>query len=483
MNDKRILLINPNTSLEKRYGTFAEFGSKTPPLGLCFLASFLRKKGYSPFILDACSLNLSVEDIIKFLNRVDINFIGITCSCISMNWVGQLSKNIKTNFPEKTIIVGGPQPTSLGEKMLTLFPEIDYLVIGEGEIVLYNLLESLNRHKDLKNVKGIIFRENSKILATPPQEFIQNLDSLPPPAYELLPQPLYKFYRPTLLSTYRLPAFHLITSRGCPGRCIFCDKKVFGNRTRFHSPQYVVEQMELLHKKFNINDIYIADDSFCASNKRVEEICTLLLKKKLKISWSCNARVKNVLNDRMLGLMRKAGCWQISLGIESGSQKILDILQKDTTLEEIKKAVFLIRKNKIRVKGFFMIGCPQETIYTIKQTINFALKLNIDDFQMTYFTPLPGSKIYPRAHIYGKFTRDFDKMNYWQVLFVPNGLSKKTLNYFFKYAYRKFYLRHKIILSYIKLINLSKIKEIIKAGLTMLKLVVKMAFSYEKSKN
>lgn len=225
---------------------------------------------------------------------------------------------------------------------------------------------------------------------------------------------------------------------------------MFGYKIRTHSADYVVAMIEYLLRNYGIKEFAIHDECLLADKEKAIELCENLLKKNLKISWTVQVRADQV-EENLLKLFKKAGCWQIQMGIESGSSKILKLLNKGITKEQITQACYLIKKTGLMLKGFFMLGNIGETVDTIEESIRFALELPLDDFQLTYFTPYPGSPVYRNIKLWGEMITDkFSKMNEYNISFLPYGLNKERLEKSFKRAYTKFYFRPRIIFAHAK---------------------------------
>lgn len=443
----KIVFVNPPLFLEERYGELAQAGSMTPPLSLCDLAAVAREAGFETEIIDAAALSLNHRDTAQKILAASPLSVGITATTLSIYSAGKLAELIKRFSPKMVIIVGGCHVTALPEETMRRFSAFDIGVLGEGELTIVNILKALEGKKGLLCVKGIIFRRDKKLIKTEPGEVLKDLDSLPLPAWDLLPD-LISCYRPAAFNCKKFPSVSLITSRGCNGKCIFCSRTVSGNFWRGYSAKYIIRMIKKLVKDYGVREVKIFDDNFVVSKERVREFCRLLKENKLDLSWSCSART-DLVNFEMLKSMRDAGCWQIFYGIESGSQKILDVLNKKTKLKEIEKTINFTKKVGIKTVGSFMVGNPLESSSTIKETIAFAKKLPLDDFQMSIFTPLPGSEIYSTARKYGTFDNDWRKMNLWYPVFVPSGFKKEDLWQYQKIAFRAFYFRPKIVLSYL----------------------------------
>lgn len=447
--NKKIILVHPPMYLRSLYGPLAEAGSELPPQGLCLLAAVLRQAGYQPVIIDATAEKLSLQETLK---RIEQNlpavFVGFSVYYVSEEAVSQLAKRLKKKYSRLPIVVGGGHVSVMKEKILEDHPEIDIAVINEGERTVIDLTKALKKNKNLASVKGLIFRQNGRTVSTPPRPFIEDLDTLPLPAWDLLP-PLDKYYIPAGDSLKRWPSTSLVTSRGCPGNCFFCNKNSFGSLVRQNSPEYVLEEIRYLQQKFGIKDLYFQDDHFVSHRDWVVKFCRLLLKKKLDLTWACYGRTDR-LDLPLLKLMKKAGCWQLSLGIESGSQKVLNAINKQTNVERNKEVIKMCREAGLAVKGLFMVGSFGETKETIQETKQFIKESHMTDFHCTFFTITPGAvadKIWPK---YGHNPQTRIPSLTAAPSFTPFGLTKKDLIKAHKDFYRTFYLRSHIIWYFFK---------------------------------
>lgn len=449
-----IIFINPPLSQEERYGIKFKAGGQTPPTGLALLAAICRKKGYKTAIIDAPAVNFSSEDVINDLIKKNPKYVGITAVTISIFNAKDLCLSIKKHLPNIKIILGGPHITAVPDETIKRMGNFfDIAVIGEGDITILELLDALKKNKSLNTVKGIAYpaEDNKKLIFTEPQNILTDLDSLPFPAWDLLPN-LSKYYTPPAHTVKKFPAALLVTSRGCPGLCTFCDNQVFGRRFRGYSADYIIKMIKHLKKEYNINEIQFRDDNFLVFKERTKEICEKIIEEKIDIVWSCAGRV-DMITPETLVLLKKAGCWQIWYGIESGSNDVLKAIKKNTNVEIITKAITETKKAGISPCGFFIIGMPTETEKDIKKTIDLLLKLPLDEFHISHLVPFPGSEIYYNADKFGKFDNDWKKLSGWLITFIPKKLSEKKLVYYSSYAFRKFYFRPRIIFNYIKKIN------------------------------
>ena len=464
-----LLLINPPITLEERYGTFASVGSQAPPLGLCYVAATVRNAGYSVQILDAPALNLDLPQTIDSIARINANLIGITASTVSIPRAAELAKAIKNHSINAPIMVGGPHVSSIPEETLEEFNDFDIGVISEGEYTVPEIIACQKNGGNISEIAGIVFREGTKITLSPPRARIENLDELPLPAWDLIPW-LPRYYKPAPHSYKMLPSSTLITSRGCNGTCTFCARPFMGEKYRSHSAESTIEMIDHLVKVYGTRDIMFYDDNFLLDRKRVTTICEEILRRNYKISWSCLART-DIMPEDFFKLIKRAGCWQIAYGIESADQTILDNLKKRTTIEKVAEMICKTNEAGIHSRGYFMIGCPGESLETIDKTTRFLTQSGLKDFHVTFCTPMPGAELFKTAEHYGEFDRDWKKLGFWEPVFIPHGLTKQQLIDSHRRMYRKFYLRPSIFTRYmIKFIlHPGNIGSIINAGLNVLK--------------
>lgn len=451
MRKPKIAFIHPPLSLYQRYGILGNVLGRLQPGNLCYLAAATRQDGFETEIIDSQALNLGIKDTAEGIVESSPEYVGITATTCSIHSAGLLAQLIKQSRPDIITIIGGAHLSALPEETMSAFKDFDVGVIGEGERTIVELLRAYEDNSDLKKIKGIVFRKNGNLIVSPPREFIDNIDSLPMPAWDLLPD--FRYYSPNLSSLRRLPAACLVTSRGCYKGCIFCDKSVFGNSTRSHSPKYIIEAVSYLHNNYNVKEIVFKDPDFAFSKNRVMQICKLLKAEGLRIGWSCMLRADSI-DKEILSEMRNAGCWQVCIGIESGSQKVLDSLKKCIKLEMIESAINLLNKYKFNIIGFFMIGSPHETEHTIWETRRFIRKIRIDNIKVNFFTPYPGISAYKEMRKFGDFGEDWSKLNGAYPVFVPFVFNEARLRYFSKKMLREFYFRPGIIMNYLmKTIN------------------------------
>lgn len=466
---KTIVFVNPPLSLEKRYGPLARAGSTAPPFGLCYLAALTRQQGLNTSIVDAQALNLEIQGTVAAILSFAPDYVGITVTTQLVISAIAVAEEIKKRNPGIIVIVGGVHVTALPKETLQDNPCFDFGVVGEGEETLIELLTALEEGKELKQVGGLVIRQpHNDVFLTEKRPFIRNLDELPYPAFDLLPN-MGKYYRIATPSVDRLPALSLITARGCPGKCTFCDTSVHGHVPRAHSAEYVANLMTTLSKQYGAKSILFEDDNFLIFKPRLKELVKILKSRNSDLTWSCLGRV-DMVDLETLEIAKSGGCWQVQYGIETGSQEILDFYQKGITPEQVENAVKITKKVGLKTKGFIMFGSPLETKGSIQATIDLIKRLDLDDMSITFFTPFPGSAIYNEVEKYGKFDRDWERMSFFDIVFVPNGFTEEELRYWMKKAYRQFYFRPRILLSYLsRLTSWVQFKTLLSSGITLLR--------------
>lgn len=443
---KKVFLLYPPISKKERYSSdIGSAGGEQIPLGLYCLAAYIREKGYKVRVVDAEAEKLTSKQILTKIKRFKPKFIGIGSTTVAFHRALEVAKEIKKSMKDVKIVLGGPHVTS-NVKHAMSYKEFDYGVLREGEETFLELLENLSNRKSVKQIKGIAFREKRKLIVNPYRDYIKNLDTLPFPAYDLISD--INLYTPPPSNYKAVPVINVISSRGCPNQCTFCDRNVFGQYYREMSADKLFALLKKLWQKYHFKEIAFVDDTFMINRNRIYKLFELLDKEGIKFFWTCMSRV-NIVDYEFLKFIRNKGCWHISFGIESGEDKILKIIKKGITIDQVKKATEWCNKLGIKTKGFFIIGHPGDSLETINKTINFACKLKIDDIVTTINTPIPGSPQYYFIKEYGDFDEtDWAQFNYWRPVFIPKGLTKEILLNKQQEMYRKFYLRPKMMIRY-----------------------------------
>jgi len=436
-----IVLLNPPISQQRVYGQAAAFGSVGAPTGLCYLAAQLRLLGYTPSIVDAEALNLDIAGAAAAILAQKPDLLGITCKTLWVKSAAAVARLVKDALPNLPIVVGGNHVTALPLGTLQEFPQFDYCVVGEGEETLPDLIQALRYGDDLWKVDGIAYRNLDGVpVRSPLRQRLKNLDRLPPPAYDLLPE-LMSHYWPLFCNVDRYPAFSVFISRGCHGQCRFCDRSTFGNEVTRHSPEYVVRMLRNLRDEHNIRYIVFDDDNFTTNRAYLLDLLRHMVKSKVHLPFSCLSRVDTV-DPALLKDLRRAGCRRIMYGIESGSQRMLDAMNKGITLDQVRTAIAATKAVGIKTYGYIMLGFPGETECSMAETVAFVRELKLFDVGCQPFVPPVGSAIYQNIHSHGTFTEDWDTLGAaGEVPFVAHGLSRALILDYVDQCYRACYNR------------------------------------------
>ncbi|PLW80701.1 hypothetical protein C0585_01275 [Candidatus Woesearchaeota archaeon] len=431
----RTILINPNFQDDISDLSQISIG---PPLGLAYIAAILKKKGFCVNIIDANAEKLDRKEILSILKKENPKYVGITATTPTYASCLKLAKQIKKTLKTVKIVFGGIHPSTFPNEVLKE-KYIDYVVLNEGE---YTFLELIEGKKLLKNIQGLGFKDKGIIKINPKREFIKNLDDLPFPARELLPNDKYASLEFSSFST-------IIAMRGCPANCIYCSVPKFCGRTlRIRSVKNVIEEIEELVYKFKIKSFSFLDDTFTYDKKWVESFCLNMIDKRLndKIKWLCLTRVDTV-DLALLKLMKKAGCYKIELGIESGSPKILKKIGKGITRSQIKNAFRLAKKARLATMAFVMVGFPFEKKEDILMTKKLLHEINPNFIQVSYPTPYPNTPFYEyckKKNVIENVEKlDFSRYKFLKELNVKNkqGLSKERIISLKKDIEKSFYIR------------------------------------------
>ncbi len=415
-------------SLNKKQGVL-------PPLGIAYIAGSLERAGHDVTIIDAMAENLTRNEVKEKIKESGAKIVGVTCMTPTIH--GALEACEIAKECGTTVIIGGVHLEVYPKETLS-YDYIDYGVIGEGEETIVELVEAIEKNKDVSNIKGIAYKKNGEVFINPVR-IIEDIDSLPTPARHLLPIKKYN----SIIGLY--PMTTMMTSRGCPFKCGFCFKSETDKFLRLRDPIKVVDEMEDVIKQYGIKEIMFYDDTFTWNKKHVIDICNEILRRKIKVKWEAPTRV-NTIDEELLKLMKKAGCRRLRFGVESGDPEILKLMNKNINVPMVKKAIGLTRKIGIESFAYFIIGYANETPKTIRKTINLAKELDCDLVMFTVATPAPETPLYAMA-----FEKGLINFDYWKKFtlkeidsrfpyFVPDAED------WIKKAYREFYFRPKYIL-------------------------------------
>jgi anaerobic magnesium-protoporphyrin IX monomethyl ester cyclase len=445
MDKKRILLIHPlGYDAKSAKKDISRIANLMPPLGLACIAAYLEQHDFSADILDCFANPESDVFIDDYVKKHHPRFIGATCTTAGFMDAARIFRRIKEFSPETLCVAGGPHVSALRERIIREFPEVDYVVVGEGEFVLRRLMETDGEAGD---IAGLVYRNNGQVIFSGFQKNLLDLDTLPLPAYEKI-EGFPKRYQLPIFNYPKTPNTSCISSRGCPYQCSYCDRSVFQRSFRYNSADYLYRHLKFLKERFGIRHINFYDDQFTFNRKRVESFCRRMIDEPLKMTFNCAVRAEHVDKDLLI-LMKKAGCWMISLGIETGDPELLAQHRQNADLEMMSRTIRMIHDVGIRVKGLFMIGLPGESEGSFRRTMKYVFSEPIDDLNVAKFTPFPGSPLYEKIHTLGKFEEDWAKMDCMNIVFVPNGMEANDIERLFLEFYKSYYMRYKTIWNFI----------------------------------
>jgi len=441
-DQSEILLINPT---QYSFGRLKRIRKTSPPLGILYIATFLKKKGFGVRVIDGMVEPESLDgDFIS--NSKAIEVVGITCTTPVVPGALSIAERIKRGHPDCVVVLGGAHASVCYEELIEN-KFIDFVVKGEGEYPFERICQWVLNKRPIDDYSGIM--DNANPLNRRQSKYISNLDDIPFPDRSLIP---FGKYELSPINYKRKPSTPVITTRGCPFRCTFCANPVHGKKTRFHSPEYVIEEIKYLIKDFSVRDIMFWDDTFTLKTERVETICRLMLREDLRVTWSCAARVDRI-DKNLLALMKRAGCWQISFGVETGSERLLKKIEKGISKDQIISALNLCKEVGIETRGFFILGIPSETLAESYDTMAFAKEINPSYVQFSLAVPYPGSEFYENAISEGWQRPEWKEFNTYpedQPVYVPRGRSAEELIDIQTKAVRDFYFRPAYILDRFK---------------------------------
>ncbi len=426
-----------------------------PPLGILSIASYCEQQGFVVRVVDVHAERISPDQLREKISEMKPRFCGI-CVLSSMIVASHaIARDVKTIVPSCKVIFGGVHPELFPERVLRN-SAVDYVVRGDGEETTLALLKGVDAGKIL----GLSYRgAGNRVVSNPAQEIVMDIDKYPMPAYHLIQMDKYF---PSATSYKNLPAANMIMTRGCPGKCSFCNSANTVLRSR--SPMAVFRQIKELREKYGVRQIQFFDDTFTVNKKGVLELCSLLREDKTDITFSCYAR-GDCFNDEIAAALKSAGCHQIMVGIETGSEKIARVIQKPINKSRYYSLMKTARKYGMEVRAGFIIGSLGETWETMQESLDFAIDLDVDFFQLSVSTPYPGTQLFKQALEEGRL-ESLDFKYYGQSLSLVrlDDLSADDLRKFERHAWRRFYLRPKVVFRQLaRLTNLRQVKDLFNA--------------------
>lgn len=436
---KRIAFVNPYPYYAKGVNEATLY----PPLGLAYLSAVLEKQNIECKIIEGAAYRLTPKEIYRQIREFRPDAVGITSNIITARAALELGGGIKKRFGHLPVLFGGPYATAEDDYVLKR-THADVVVRGEGETTIVDIIRNT---RDLSSVKGITYRRGNRVVRTPARELIEDIDSIPFPAYHLLPD--FRYYRSR---SRREPIGFLLSSRGCPYGCIYCNKNIFGRRFRMRSAANVMTEIELLVGRYKVKQIDILDDNFTLYVARAERIFREVIKRNIRVLFNFQNGIRaDRLTPGLVKIMKQAGVYKTGIGIESGDPGIQKIIKKSLSLARVKRAIKMLRREGIIVVGFFMIGIPGENSDTIEKTIRFAIDVNPHIANFSVVVPLPQTELFDMVKTGGKFLTPVHQgtdTGYYSgdYSFEYGDLNPAFIRKYASRAYRKFYFRPSKIL-------------------------------------
>jgi anaerobic magnesium-protoporphyrin IX monomethyl ester cyclase len=464
-----VLLIRPPDPLQH-----VKLLSHTKPLNLAYIASYLLEKKLNVKIIDYEIEPFKEQNLLSVLKEFNPAVVGFSCFTPTIKNGHKICRRIKNFNKNITTVVGGPHLSGLPARTMEEFADFDFGVYGEGEITFHELCLRLNESSDIRNVKGILYRENGKIIQTPERQLIDDIDILPFPARNLIDYDSVQAGHSARGFSNEIRAAEVFTSRGCPYACSFCAiQATFGRSVRFRNLDCVEEEIRECQKRYDFNHIIIADDTFSLDPKRAEKLCGIFGRSGIR-SWNCDTRV-NTVSRELLKAMKDSGCMKVAYGVESGSPRIIDRIGKKITVEQVENAVHWTKEAGIKhIEGNFIIGAdPTETMEDLAMTQSLIMKLPWTFVSVTVIVPYPGTPVYQtmkeKNQIFTEEWEDFvmfGKVPKWRT----DNFSSEELLRLQKKITRDFYLNPRYIWNQLKTIkNLVDVKYYFNSGISYLK--------------
>ncbi len=440
----KILLLTPIISQRDLWGKFEKGGGSYFPIGLLYIAGAAREAGHQVDLLDASTLRTDEDGLVRHLEAGDYGVIGFgNCYTAHMHAIHNTAKICKRVQPNAKLVVGGTHPTLFPKETMERFEEFDALVFGEGEATFTELLEHYSGGASvLPDIKGITYRSESGITSNPARQGIKDMGELPELPYDLLDVDRYE----PPPSNYRaLPTFAFIVSRGCPYKCSYCDVRVHGRRMRYDDAERAVARLKYLKQTYGMKGVYFLDSIMTVNRKFTIELCKRMVEEKLDLQWSCSTRV-NCVDPELLGWMKKAGCWNISFGLESGNDESLKRMNKAATTAQAREAVKMVKQAGIQITGYFILCLPGEDEAMTLNTVKFAKELKMNTSIFFLPVPFPGTELYEQCKEIGGLRENIEWEDYKQwmdptaPLWVNPLIGKERMLDLYNMAIRAFYL-------------------------------------------
>jgi len=492
----KVLVLNPPSKYSKNvvrdalWGCWCKgkriAGTSVPPINQVLTATLLQKEGHNAKFLDALGLQMTIEDVGRDIN--DYQAVIVQTSTMTFKEDAQVLLDLKSKNKKLVTIIYGSHPTFMPE--FSLIDGIDFAVMFEHEYIIRDLLKAIEGKKNppplpvgqafrpagnWENIKGIAYKSNGEIIVNPEYPFIENLDELPFADRTLLPTKI-EYFNPIVK---RLPYTTMFTSRGCPAKCTFCTAPFFmGRKIRFRSAENVIKELEYV-TSLGYKEVFFRDETFTVFKERNLKICEEIIKRKIDLSWICNARIGTIDKETMI-TMKKSGCHMIRFGVESGVQEILDNVKKGIDAEKTKETFAIAKEVRMDTHAHLMIGLPGDTLDTVNRTIEFVKEIEPTTATFGICTPYPGTALFDVVkekfpHIKDGSEADLKKLHttgFFNQAFTE--IDAQKLEKLVKLAYRKFYFRPKYLINTLKSIkSFDELKRKIIAGTSVLDFAVR----------
>lgn len=447
----KILLINPSL-IEANIGHYEEAAEKQrgiyPSLGLGYVAAVLKKENHEVKIIDCDAEKINIDEVENMFKKYQPDLVGFYIMTWTYAQANKIAKKIKAINPAIKIMVGGPGITCMPTTAIK-YGNFDFGVISEGELTVVELVKTIDKNLgDFDKIKGLVFKKDGEAVITEPRLLIQSLDLIPFPARHLIPIKNYfdVFTREKHFAT-------IIATRGCPFNCTFCDRNNrMGRSWRVRSPKNIVDEIEKIKSEYNIKEFMFFDDNLIVSKEWTYRLCDEILKRKLKIIWECRARADMLMDEKLVKTIKKAGCYRIRIGFESGDNEVLKTVKKGITVEQSLKCAAVCKKVGMEIFGYFMMGSPYETEKTLQKTLDLALKINPSFALFSKTILIPGSELFEWGVTNGYIAQDYwekflqgEEKNGAPTIDAPQ-LPEKIVDKYIGLANKKFYLRPKYLL-------------------------------------
>lgn len=410
---------------------------RLPPLGLGYIATALKNHGFLVELVD-CTF-LQFKEAVEKIKQAKAQIIGFYCMFSMKKTTIEMAQRLKEECGRDCglFVVGGPLPSWAPDSFLDVF---NVVVVGEGEETMLELAESVAKNKELKNIKGVVFRDGKQVIKTEPRKFIADLNSLAFPARELFDNKAYKKY---YLDKFGYSTTSMLTSRGCPFSCDFCSRPIFGADMRSRSAENIVDEVGEVDR-LGYERVWFADDCFTLNRKHLLDVCNEMVKRGVGIGWECLSRV-DTMDAEVARAMKRSGCIRVFFGIESGNDSVLGLMNKKITTSQAKEAIYTAKAAGLKVGAFFIVGYPGENDKTVLDTLRFASGLPLDYLSFTLPYPIPGTPLYERVKGEGVVIEDWEEPKNYRLirhkLLYVSGFSEFKLKFAIVKGQVQFYCR------------------------------------------